>query len=111
MEYKPKACQVECDRDHRTPCTFVSTPPTKFPSKEDTHEAAVYVAAVSAFFFGVADFFAAVFLGAAFFAGAAGFATLLVTRPDLVLPSTFGTSTTAGACANGVSVDSASSRG
>ena len=69
--------------------------------KEETHEDAAHVV-VSAFFFGVADFFAAVFLGAAFFAGASGLATLLVTRPDLVLPSTFGTSTTAGACKHGV---------
>lgn len=79
----------------------MSTPPANKPIKEDNHEELAYVV-VSAFFFGVADFFAAVFLGAAFFAGAADFATLFVTRPDLVLPSTFGTSTTAGACSNGV---------
>lgn len=82
----------------------MSTPPANKPIKEeDIHEEVAYVV-VSAFFFGVADFFAAVFLGAAFFAGAAGFATLLVTRPDLVLPSTFGTSTTAGACTDGVRI-------
>ena len=52
----------------------------------------------SVFFFGVADFFGVVdFLAAAFFAGAAGFAGPFVTRPDLVFPSTFSTSTTAGA--------------
>lgn len=47
-------------------------------------------------FFGVA-FFPAAFFGAAFFAGAAGLAVVLVTRPDLVLPSTFSTGTIAGA--------------
>lgn len=47
-------------------------------------------------FFGVA-FFPAAFFGAAFFAGAAGLAVVLVTRPDLVLPSTFSTGTMAGA--------------
>ncbi len=53
---------------------------------------------VSDFFFGVADFFGVVdFLVAAFFAGAVGFAGPLVTRPDLVLPRTFSTSTMAGA--------------
>lgn len=46
--------------------------------------------------------YAAAFLGVAFFFGAAflaaGFAVVLVTRPDLVLPITLGWSTTAGAC-------------
>ena len=54
----------------------------------------------SAFFLGVAAFLGVVdFLVAAFFAGAAGLAGALVTRPDLVFPSTFSTSTTAGAWA------------
>jgi hypothetical protein len=48
-------------------------------------------------FFGVA-FFAAAFFGAPAFLVAAGAGCLvLVTRPDLVLVSTLGTSTTAGA--------------
>ena len=56
--------------------------------------------AAAAFFFGVAAFFeAAAFLGPVdFFATATGLAVVLVTRPDLVLPRTLGTSTTAGAC-------------
>jgi hypothetical protein len=60
-------------------------------------------AAASAFF-GVADFFGVAFFAAAFFGAAAFFvaggavALVLVTRPDLVLVSTFGTSTIAGAC-------------
>lgn len=54
-------------------------------------------------FFGVA-FFAGLFFGAPAFLGAVGAVCLvLVTRPDLVLVSTFGTSTTAGAC-NQVSI-------
>ncbi len=64
-------------------------------------------AAVSAFL-GVVDFFGVAFFAGAFF-GAAGFfvvggavALVLVTRPDLVLVSTFGTSTTAGACTSSV---------
>lgn len=52
----------------------------------------------SAFFLGVAAFLGVVvFFVVAFLAGAAGLAGPLVTRPDLVLPSTFSTSTTAGA--------------
>jgi hypothetical protein len=63
-------------------------------------EVAAYAAAASAFF-GVADFlgvafFAAAFLGAAAFLATA-FAGVLVTRPDLVLPRTLGSSTIAGA--------------
>lgn len=54
-----------------------------------------HVYAFAAAFFGVA-FFVTVFFGAAFFA--AGFAVVFVTRPDLVLLSTVGFSTTAGAC-------------
>lgn len=59
-------------------------------------------AAVSAAFFGVAVFLVGVFLGVAFldaaFLGLTGaLAFVLVTRPDLVLPSTFSSSTTASA--------------
>lgn len=53
-----------------------------------------------ALFFGVFSFLGVVvfFLGAAaFFGFAAEFALVLVTRPDLVLPRTFFSSTTAGA--------------
>jgi len=46
---------------------------------------------------GVAAFFATGFFGVAFLAGVAVLPVVLVTRPDLVLPSTAGLSTTAGA--------------
>lgn len=46
-------------------------------------------------FFGAAAFFAGAFLVEAFFGAAAAF--VFVTRPDFVLPITFGSSTTAGA--------------
>jgi len=59
-------------------------------------------AALSAAFFGVAAFLVDVFLGvafldAAFFGLTGALAFVLVTRPDLVLPSTFSSSTTASA--------------
>jgi hypothetical protein len=59
--------------------------------------------AAASVFFGVAAFFGVAFLAEAFFGVAAFFAEddvevlVLVTRPDLVLVRTFGTSTTAGA--------------
>jgi hypothetical protein len=70
--------------------------------RDDNNKALPSYAAASAFF-GVAAFFGGVFLGAAAFFGAAAFladvsALVLVTRPDLVLVRTLGTSTTAGAC-------------
>ena len=51
-------------------------------------------------FFGVADFFGVAFFAVDFLTGAffvVGVAFDLVTRPDLVLPRTLGSSTTAGA--------------
>ena len=59
-------------------------------------KSAYVVVAGVAVFFGVVDFLD-VFLDAAFF-GTAVFAGPLVTRPDLVLPRTFFSSTIAGAC-------------
>ena len=49
-------------------------------------------------FFADAGFFGAAFLGVFFTAGLLGLAGPLVTRPDFVFPSTFFSSTTAGAC-------------
>lgn len=55
--------------------------------------------AASTFFLGAVAAFAEAFFGPVFFfVGAAGFAGPFVTRPDLVFPRTFSTSTTAGAC-------------
>ena len=55
-------------------------------------------------FLGVAVFLSVAFLAPAFLAGVAflgtDFAVVFVTRPDLVLPRTLGTSTTAGAWTN-----------
>jgi hypothetical protein len=51
-------------------------------------------------FFGVADFFGVAFFAAVFLTGAFLVVAVvldLVTRPDLVFPSIFGSSTTAGA--------------
>ena len=67
-----------------------------------------YAAATSAvagvvFFFGVVVFLVAAFLVPAAFFADAGLAGPLVIRPDLVLPSTFSWSTTAGAYSKRVS--------
>lgn len=65
------------------------------------HAQAAAAAGASAFlgvaFFADAAFFGAAFLGVFLAEGLAGSVLFLVTRPDFVLPSTFFSSTTAGA--------------
>lgn len=98
-----KSC-IEGPRQHQDMCRD-SIHPTLFPFPDQNHKHTkkrrVTAHAAASAFFGVAAFlgvafFAAAFLGAAFLVMAA-FAGVLVTRPDLVLPSTLGSSMTAGA--------------
>jgi hypothetical protein len=98
--------------DHRDPARVLPSP-THTPSPKALpyskiqegwiRSLEVAYAAVSAFlgvveaFFGVVFFVEAFFGAAAFFVVGGAVALVLVTRPDLVLVSTLGTSTTAGA--------------
>jgi len=90
----------------RTPCTSNSSPPfviDPMVNKDMNNGPSQASAAAASAFLGVAfladaAFFGAAFLGVFLAEGLAGSVLFLVTRPDFVLPRTFFSSTTAGAC-------------
>ena len=72
----------------------------KHPQEWSCHISIAHAGLAASTFFGVADFFGVAFLPAAVFFTAGFFVVAvvldLVTRPDLVLPRIFGSSTMAG---------------